>query len=226
MAIVETRPHQRRGYICVASSSEGRKRSHFRCGGGTGGVEPAADRVVMDGCPLQSEMLIASRSELRELGPVISIDQSSFLLTRHHDVEDALSRPEIFRSRGRVDVGNVRPRIPVDIDPPEHAKYRRILDPLFSRRSMEALDVSGHALAIRLLDGFAGHGRCDFASDFAVPWPCLMFLNLLGTPDARPSRTASHEGWRVRPALILMTKRTSVKWVRRCTSTSMHSWPT
>lgn len=61
--------------------------------------------------------------------------------------------------------------------------------------------ASGRALAGHLLDGFAGTGHCDFASDFAVPWPCLMFLNLLGLPTQDLPELLRMKDVAMRPAL-------------------------
>src|SRR5579884_3020071 len=47
---------------------------------------------------------------------------------RHH---------ELFSSRVEMNLGNVRPLIPLNVDPPKHSKYRKLLDPLFAPRRME-----------------------------------------------------------------------------------------
>src|SRR6516164_10736556 len=73
---------------------------------------------------------------MRESNPVFR-SPSSVVLTRLADIELALKHTELFSSNmDAVDLGNVRPLIPLQIDPPEHAKYRRILDPLFTPREM------------------------------------------------------------------------------------------
>jgi cytochrome P450 len=118
---------------------------------------------------------------MRDTCPV-TVSSGIAFLTKHADVEAALRNPEVFASKGRGNVGNTRPRIPVDIDPPEHRRYRRILDPLFSPREMARFEPDFTALTNRLLDGFADRGRCDFATEFAEPLPSLMFLQLLGLP--------------------------------------------
>ena len=95
----------------------------------------------------------------------------------------ALKRTEVFSSNmDAVDLGNVRPLIPLQIDPPEHAKYRRILDPLFTPRQMAGREPAVTALVNKMIDGFADRGACDFHAEFAVPLPCTVFLQLLGLP--------------------------------------------
>ena len=47
-------------------------------------------------------------------------------------------------------LGNVRPLIPLNVDPPMHSKYRKILDPLFAPRRMDALEADITAIAAAL----------------------------------------------------------------------------
>ena len=48
--------------------------------------------------------------------------------------------PEVFSSKDVVNIGNDVPLIPLSVDPPDHAKYRRLLDPQFSPKKMAALE--------------------------------------------------------------------------------------
>ena len=72
--------------------------------------------------------------------------------------------------------------IPQQVDPPDQLKYRRLLDPLFSPRQMNKLEASINSRANELIDGMIGRGGCDYASDYAVPLPCGVFLQLMGLP--------------------------------------------
>jgi len=119
---------------------------------------------------------------LRESTPVFRSPQA-VVLSRLADIEMALKRTELFSSNmDAVDLGNVRPMIPLQIDPPEHAKYRRILDPLFTPREMARREPGVTELVNEMIDRFADRGECDFHEEFAVPLPCTVFLQLLGLP--------------------------------------------
>lgn len=119
---------------------------------------------------------------LRETAPVFRSPQA-VVLSRLADIEMALKHTELFSSNmDAVDLGNVRPLIPLQIDPPEHAKYRRILDPLFTPREMARRESRVTELVNEMIDRFAGRGECDFHAEFAVPLPCTVFLQLLGLP--------------------------------------------
>jgi cytochrome P450 len=81
-----------------------------------------------------------------------------------------------------VDLKNKRPLIPLQIDPPDQRKYRKLLDPIFSPRKMTAMDESVSALVNHLIDQFIDRGEVDFAKEFSVPFPSQVFLTLLGLP--------------------------------------------
>jgi cytochrome P450 len=104
-------------------------------------------------------------------------------LTRYEDVLHALRHPEIFSSvMSTTLLGNVRPLIPLQIDPPELTKYRKLLDPLFSHKRSRELAPDMRKLANQLIDGFIDSGECEFTRDFAIPYPCTVIVRLMGLP--------------------------------------------
>jgi cytochrome P450 len=122
----------------------------------------------------------AARDELEEPGCT-----SSVLVSCYHDVQATLRNPKVFSSRfgeGMGGLGNDRPMIPLQIDPPEHKKYRKLLDPFLEPRKMARLEGEVVRLVNELIDQFIDQGRCELLSDFAVPLPCTVFLRLLGLP--------------------------------------------
>ena len=72
--------------------------------------------------------------------------------------------------------------IPLQVDPPEHSRYRKMLDPLFAPRRMAEREPELTVLANDLIDGFIARGQCDFSTEFAVPFPSAVFLRLMGLP--------------------------------------------
>lgn len=122
--------------------------------------------------------------ELRKACPVTdSFGVAGRALTRYEDVLYALGHPEFFSSAMSAELlGNVRPLIPLQIDPPSLARYRELLEPLFSRKKVLALQPDVKALTNKLIDGFIDKGECEFNSDFAIPLPSSLFLRLMGLP--------------------------------------------
>jgi len=124
---------------------------------------------------------------LRDAAPVLRTG-NSVTLSRHDDVEYALRNPDLFSSRMEgVFLGNARPLIPLQIDPPDHKKYRKLLDPLFAPREVAKLEADVVALTNQLIDAFIDRGECDYNTELAVPLPTTVFLALLGLPiEDRP----------------------------------------
>ncbi len=104
-------------------------------------------------------------------------------VVRREAVEYALTHPEEFSSgMDAVDLGQSVPLIPLQVDPPEHRKYRRLLDPIFAPRRMNVLEPDITRLVNELIDRFIDSGSCEFAADFAIPLPSSVFLQLVGLP--------------------------------------------
>lgn len=126
---------------------------------------------------LRSECPVARSAGMTATGTV--------LVSRYEDVQWALRHPEVFSSAAEaVAIGQDQPLIPLQVDPPEHAKYRRLLDPEFSPRRMAELEPEVRALVHRLVDGFVERGTCDFHEEFATPLPSTIFLALMGLPQS------------------------------------------
>jgi cytochrome P450 len=104
-------------------------------------------------------------------------------LSRYEDVMWALRHPEVFSSKDVVNIGNDMPLIPLSVDPPDHRKYRRLLDPEFSPTKMADLEPEARALVNRIIDEFVANGKCEFHEDFATPLPSTIFLALVGLPQ-------------------------------------------
>ena len=78
---------------------------------------------------------------LRDHMPVLAVEHELMTGTSvalHDDVMFVLQNPDIFSSDGAAEIGQVRPLIPLEVDPPEHSKYRKLLDPLFAPRRVAA----------------------------------------------------------------------------------------
>jgi cytochrome P450 len=96
--------------------------------------------------------------------------------------EHVLRHHELFSSVGGLDLGNIRPLIPLNVDPPEHSKYRKILDPLFAPKQMDAQEADITERVNHFIDAFVDRGECDFSEEFAELLPSSVFLGLMGLP--------------------------------------------
>jgi cytochrome P450 len=75
--------------------------------------------------------------------------------------------------------------VPINVDPPEHAKFRAPLQRVFSPKSILALKDSITALANELVGKVKDRGHCEFMKEIAEPLPVQVFLKMLGLPVER-----------------------------------------
>ncbi len=145
-------------------------------------MSAAPEPIRLDRLPM-AEDRTAAYSFLRAAGPVLRTAFGSYLITSAGAAEFALRNPGLFSSRRAFDlVGSPLPLVPIAFDPPEHTRYRRILQPFFSPRGVAAWLPQVRALARDLIDAVAQQGRCDLVADLAVPLPAQVFLALFGLP--------------------------------------------
>jgi cytochrome P450 len=120
--------------------------------------------------------------ELREAGEAVTSGEE-IVLTSASAVEFAAKKPEIFSSARAFDrLGSPVPLVPIAIDPPDHTRFRRILDPFFSPKKMAEREPELRRQAGELIDVIVAKGECDVVPDLATPFPSQVFLTLFGLP--------------------------------------------
>lgn len=125
--------------------------------------------------PVISKMVTGRRYERVEDGVIY--------LYRHEDIIKINRHPKVRGVGGRGPAFGVpMPLIPLEIDGDDHAKWRRVLDPMFTPKQVARLEGAVRELAGELVDGFLGDDVVDIAERFCVPLPCLTFLRLFGAP--------------------------------------------
>lgn len=144
-------------------------------------------------------------AEMRAAMRVLPME-GSVVIAGRAEIDEALRNTDVFTSNmSAVDLQNVRPLIPLQIDPPEHKLYRRILDPLFAPRKMAELEEPVSALVNELIDDLGERTEIDFAADFSTRFPTQVFLTLLGLPlENLPTFLAMKDGI-IRPNHVVGT---------------------
>jgi cytochrome P450 len=74
-------------------------------------------------------------------------------------------------------------RTMMEMDPPEHTSYRRMVQPPFSNREVMAVEEGIRLLARAVVDGVYGLGEFDFVDAIARQLPMRMLGKMLGIPD-------------------------------------------
>ncbi|MET0902549.1 MAG: cytochrome P450 [Acidimicrobiales bacterium] len=138
---------------------------------------------------------------LRDAGPAVHMeDMDMFVVGGDADVHEVLHHPEVFSSGPEaVQIGQIRPLIPLQIDPPDHRNYRKLLDPLFAPKRIALLEDRTRALMRDLIAAVLDDGRCNFHLSIAEPYPTTVFLQLLGLPLDRAKEFIALKDGIVRP---------------------------
>jgi cytochrome P450 len=119
---------------------------------------------------------------LRDAGPVVFMN-GAYYLTRREDVLAALCSPNLFSAHLALQTpGSPVPVLPSGFDPPEHTRYRKILQPYFSPQALGKSRPIMERHAADIIAALACRGECDAMADFARVYPFGVFMDLYGLP--------------------------------------------
>lgn len=116
-------------------------------------------------------------------GGAVFENGGAWYLTSLEAVQFAHRHPELFCSGGVQGLlGAPVPLVPLTIDPPDHLKFRKVLDPLFAPRVINRMEDQLRTQARELITAFAERGECDIVADLARLYPTGVFLTMFGMP--------------------------------------------
>ncbi len=128
-------------------------------------------------------------AQLRAECPVAhsEVGAGFWVLSKYDDIQYVLQHHELFTSSRGVTVDpatftSLGPDIPTHIDPPEHTRYRKLMNPWFRPALVETMEPGMRESAIELIKPVVGQRSWDFLNDFAVPFPSAIFVALMGLP--------------------------------------------
>ena len=121
----------------------------------------------------------AAYDEMRRRCPVAYSEFMGWSLFRHEDVMRVLLDPKTFSSAVSQHLS-----VPGGMDQPEHTAYRRIIEPYFSAKRMQAFEPACRGIATKLLQGVSARKEVEFISDAALPFAVQVQCAFLGWPAA------------------------------------------
>ena len=72
----------------------------------------------------------------------------------------------------------------VQMDEPDHMKYRVLTQAWFSRSNLKNIEIEVARLATDYVDRLVKHkDQCDFVKQVAIPFPLRVIMSILGVPD-------------------------------------------
>ena len=117
-----------------------------------------------------------------------------WIVTRSDDVRWVRDEAEIFSHEEFIlppgSMNTLMP--PSNVDPPYHARFRAVLNPVFAPGRVRSLTEATRTLTASLIDAIVPNGQCEFQRDFARVMPVHVFLRMLNLPTDRSSEFV---GW-------------------------------
>lgn len=108
-----------------------------------------------------------------------------WVVTRYEDAVMLLQDVENFSSRDfYIPAANKmdHPMIPIETDPPDTQKIRRIVAPYMTAKRAAALEAHMREICVGIIEGLRDRGACDAVVDFARVYPIAVFLEFFGLP--------------------------------------------
>ncbi len=126
-------------------------------------------------------------------------DDGYWVVTRHADVREVSTRPEVFSSaantavirfhehirREQIDVQRL---IMLNMDPPEHTRVRQIVQRGFTPRSVRALEGALRERARAIVAQARERGGGNFVTDIACELPLQAIAEIVGVPQGDRAR--------------------------------------
>lgn len=127
-------------------------------------------------------------TEVRCISP---LETGYWVLSRYQDVIDVSRNPRRFSSQVGtcflMDPGpDALPGLQamlVNMDPPSHVRYRRLVQRGFTPRMVADLEPRIRAHARRIVDNVARKGSCEFVTELACELPLVLICELMGIPE-------------------------------------------
>ncbi len=133
-------------------------------------------------------------NEIREKDPVYWHEEEEgrgyWCITKHADVQYVSMNPLIFSSAmGGTNMFDLEAeelemnrQILINMDPPQHVKFRRIVQRGFTPHAIASLRGEIAAMAKEIIDPVAPRGECEFVKDVASELPLRIICQMAGVP--------------------------------------------
>jgi len=137
---------------------------------------------------------------MREEAPVYQVPGLGFfVVSRYEDIKEVVGDTERFSSNsgpGVVAAGaTADPELEAILsqgypgvntlltnDPPDHARYRGLVNKAFTPRRVTGMEASVRAIANELFEAFRHRGAVELVHEFAAPLPLTVIADALGVP--------------------------------------------
>ncbi len=95
--------------------------------------------------------------------------------------------------------GELHKLIPTTIDPPQHHRYRTVLNETLAPRLVGHLEGHVRATAVDLIEPVVAQGHCNFTTAYAEVFPIRIFMGLVGLPIEDAGKLKAWADQMIRP---------------------------
>lgn len=132
--------------------------------------DPASETVGQD--------QVMAYDKLRERCPVAYSETLGWSLFRHADIARVLADPQTFSNAVSRHLS-----VPNGMDPPEHAEYRRIIEPYFGPERMAVFEPACRCIAADLVQDLLAADEVELIERFAQPFAVRVQCAFLDWPS-------------------------------------------
>jgi cytochrome P450 len=131
----------------------------------------------------------ATYRRLRDEAPVYwNAELEFWALSRFDDVLAGFRDVERLSSSNGVALenrggGGSRFRQMIEMDPPEHTSFRKLVNRVFTTRRVEEMEAQVRGVVSAYVDAIAPRGEADLVADVSGPFPMDVISLILGIPD-------------------------------------------
>lgn len=121
-------------------------------------------------------------------------------ITRRDDLDFVSKNPDKFSSSANLahpSPGGTDPesmeimrQLIINMDPPNHIKYRRVVSNAFTPKAVEALTPMMKDFAKSIVDKVASRGECEFVSEVSAEMPLFVICALMDMPAEKRQQFA------------------------------------
>lgn len=151
--------------------------------------EPLTDQFM--GVEFSIDDAHAYYADLRARGRLLWNATQGFWVAPHHAEVMAVSTDPATYCSGKgiitfeIGAEYATPPTMMHTDPPDHTRYRSLVQPAFGRRVVRTLDAATRDAARVLVDALPLDEPVDVVAPLAVPLPVQVIAQLLGLPEDR-----------------------------------------
>ena len=166
-------------------------------------------------CPFQFDLMNPERMRqgvpfdafktLREKCPISlqedTVRNTSFwAITKRDDLDFVSKNPDLFSSSENLahpqpggddpEGVEIMRQLIINMDPPEHIKYRRVVRNAFTGKAVDALEPMMRRYAKEIIDKVSKQGECEFVTEVAAEMPLFVICALMEMPSEERNKFA------------------------------------